>query len=74
MSTTPALPTRRLGALLEAGQAEGSVRDDITPRNLARLTLGMINSIVDWYQPGRSGTVDQLAATVVTMVFAGLRA
>lgn len=25
----------------------------MTPRNLARLALGMINSIVDWYRPDR---------------------
>lgn len=43
--------TRRLGQMIEAAQAEGSVRTDVAPRNLARLALGMINSIVDWYRP-----------------------
>ena len=52
----------------------GELRSDISGKSAPRLMLGMVNSIVDWYQPGRSGTVDQLAATVVTMVFAGLRA
>ena len=65
--------TRRLGALLEAGQAEGSVRDDITPRNLARLTLGMINSIVDWFRPDGPHTVEDMVHSVTGVVLTGVR-
>lgn len=65
--------TRRLGALLEAGQAEGTVRDDITPRNLARLTLGMINSIVDWFRPDGPHTVEDMVRSVTGVVLKGVR-
>ena len=66
--------TRNLEDLVREAQELGELRSDISGKSAPRLVLGMVNSIVDWYQPGRSGTVDQLAATVVTMVFAGLRA
>ena len=66
--------TRNVEDLVREAQEAGELRTDISGKSAPRLMLGMVNSIVDWYQPGRSGTVDQLAATVVTMVFAGLRA
>lgn len=66
--------TRNLEDLVREAQELGELRSDISGKSAPRLMLGMVNSIVDWYQPGRSGTADQLAATVVTMVFAGLRA
>lgn len=69
--------TRRFGDLLEAAQAVGAVRSDVTPRNLARLALGMINSIVDWYRPdrgvpGQQGP-DQMIDAVTGVVLGGLR-
>ncbi|MCV7511881.1 TetR/AcrR family transcriptional regulator [Micrococcus luteus] len=69
--------TRRLGDLLEAAQAAGAVRSDVSPRNLARLALGMINSIVDWYRPdrgvpGQQGP-DQMIDAVTGVVLGGLR-
>lgn len=69
--------TRRFGDLLEAAQAAGAVRSDVTPRNLARLALGMINSIVDWYRPdrgvpGQQGP-DQMIDAVTGVVLGGLR-
>ena len=69
--------TRRFGDLLEAAQAAGAARSDVTPRNLARLALGMINSIVDWYRPdrgvpGQQGP-DQMIDAVTGVVLGGLR-
>ncbi|MFL0535943.1 TetR/AcrR family transcriptional regulator [Micrococcus luteus] len=69
--------TRRLGDLLEAAQTVGAVRSDVSPRNLARLALGMINSIVDWYRPdrgvpGQQGP-DQMIDAVTGVVLGGLR-
>ena len=69
--------TRRLGDLLEAARAAGAVHSDVTPRNLARLALGMINSIVDWYRPdrgvpGQQGP-DQMIDAVTGVVLGGLR-
>jgi len=66
--------TRTVEDLVREAQELGELRTDISGKSAPRLMLGMVNSIVDWYQPGRSGTVDQLADTVVTMVFSGLRA
>lgn len=66
--------TRTVEDLVREAQELGELRTDVSGKSAPRLMLGMVNSIVDWYQPGRSGTVDQLTATVVTMVFSGLRA
>ena len=69
--------TRRFGDLLEAAQAAGAVRSDVTPRNLARLALGMINSIVDWYRPDRGvpgqQVPGQMIDAVTRVVLGGLR-
>lgn len=66
--------TRMVENLVRVAQDEGDLRTDISNKSAPRLMLGMVNSIVDWYQPERSGTVDQLSDTAVKMVFAGLRA
>lgn len=69
--------TGRLGQMIEAAQADGAVRTDVTPRSLARLTLGMINSTVDWYRPeaDRPGhqSVEQMVDAVTGVVLGGLR-
>ncbi len=66
--------TRMVENLVRAAQEEGDLRTDISNKSAPRLMLGMVNSIVDWYQPERSGTMDQLSDTAVKMIFAGLRA
>ena len=65
--------TRNLEDLVREAQELGELRTDISGKSAPRLMLGMVNSIVDWHQPGRSRPVDPPAAPVVTMVFAGLR-
>lgn len=69
--------TRRLGEMIEAAQATGDVRDDVTGRNLARLALGMINSVVDWYRPEGDApghkTADEMVTAVTGVVMGGLR-
>lgn len=66
--------TRIVEDLVRVAQEEGDLRTDISGKSAPRLMLGMVNSIVDWYQPERSGTVDQLSDTAVKMIFGGLRA
>lgn len=66
--------TRTVENLVRVAQDEGDLRTDISNKSAPRLMLGMVNSIVDWYQPERSGTVNQLSDTAVKMIFAGLRA
>ena len=65
--------TRVVEGLVAQGQEDGELRQDVSGKSAPRLMLGMVNSIVDWYQPGGSGTVEDLADTAVAMVFSGLR-
>lgn len=64
---------RRITALVSAAQDEGALRDDIDASVAARLTFGMINSIVEWYRPGGREGADRLADDVVTIALDGLR-
>ncbi|WP_104181532.1 TetR/AcrR family transcriptional regulator [Arthrobacter sp. B0490] len=66
--------TGQVAAFIERAQKEGSIRTDLSSRSAARLLLGMINSIVDWYKPEAGKSTDALADTVVALAFSGLRA
>ncbi|MFC0596875.1 TetR/AcrR family transcriptional regulator [Streptomyces palmae] len=61
--------------LLRRAAADGDLRADVEPRLATRLLFGMINSIVEWYRPGRGGAAsgEEVAEAVVRMAFAGLR-
>jgi hypothetical protein len=52
---------------------EGALRGDLDPDVLSRLLFGMVNSLVEWYRPGRI-PVDALVAEVDRMAFEGLLA
>jgi AcrR family transcriptional regulator len=58
--------------LVKQAQAEGGVRPDIDPATAARLLLGMVNSLTEWYRP-RAGGVEAIADAVATIAFEGLR-
>jgi AcrR family transcriptional regulator len=58
--------------LVKQAQAEGAVRPDVAPATAARLLFGMVNSLIEWYDPGRGGAAE-LAGVVTTIAFAGLR-
>jgi AcrR family transcriptional regulator len=58
------------GIVTEAAAA-GDVRADLRPALVERLVLGMINSVSEWYRPGRV-EVHDLKAAVVAMAMAGL--
>ncbi|AWB96427.1 TetR family transcriptional regulator [Agromyces badenianii] len=60
-------------ALVEEAQAEGTLRSDIDASVVARLTFGMINSIVEWYRPGGREDADKLADDVIAVALDGLR-
>lgn len=62
----------RVTGLVARAQAEGGVRADIDPATAARLLFGMVNSLTEWYRPGRGGA-DGLATTVAAFAFDGLR-
>ncbi len=64
--------TTRLSNLVETAQNAGEVRSDITPRTVARLIFGMINSLTVWYRPERGENMEVLADAVVRMAFEGM--
>jgi AcrR family transcriptional regulator len=64
---------RRVMALVEAAQAEGTLRTDIDGRIVERLLFGMINSIVEWYRPGGREDAARLADDVIAVALDGLR-
>jgi AcrR family transcriptional regulator len=58
--------------LVKHAQAEGGVRPDVDPATAARLLLGMVNSLTEWYEP-RPGSAATLADTVTAIALEGLR-
>ncbi|MFI1798378.1 TetR/AcrR family transcriptional regulator [Streptomyces sp. NPDC020379] len=64
----------QVAELLKRASADGDLRADVDVRLATRLLFGMINSVVEWYQPERGGaTSDEVADAVVRTAFAGLR-
>jgi len=53
--------------------AEGDLRADVEPATVTRLLFGMVNSLIDWYQPSGGLTPAELADTVIAVALDGLR-
>jgi AcrR family transcriptional regulator len=53
--------------------ADGDLRADIEPALATKLLFGLVNSLTDWYHPGRAQTADIVNATV-SLALNGLRA
>lgn len=64
---------KQLSTLLDAAVGEGDLRGDLDAATVARLFYGMVNSIIEWYRPGRGLAPARLGDTVVGMLFDGLR-
>jgi AcrR family transcriptional regulator len=63
-----------LSALVAQAEAEGDVRPDVDPALTARLLFGMVNSLVEWYRPSRTGVARAgLADAIGKIAFTGLR-
>lgn len=60
-----------VAALVRAGQAEGTIRDDVDAALLTRLIFGMSNSVVEWYRPSGRIAADEIARAVERLVFEG---
>jgi AcrR family transcriptional regulator len=60
-----------IAALVADAVAEGQVRRDVEPSIAARLLSGTVNSIIEWYRPGRAG-LEKLPEDVVRMVSEGI--
>jgi AcrR family transcriptional regulator len=59
--------------LVKQAERDGDIRPDIDPAVTARLLFGMVNSVVEWYRPGRAGADGELASAVRAIAFDGLR-
>jgi AcrR family transcriptional regulator len=59
--------------LVTAAEQEGDVRPDVDPAITSRLLFGTVNSLTEWYRPGRGLDADALADALVTTTFSGLR-
>ncbi|HEY0937443.1 MAG TPA: TetR/AcrR family transcriptional regulator [Trebonia sp.] len=65
---------RLVASLVEEAERDGDVRPDVDPKVTARLLFGMINSSVEWYQPGtRPAASASLADAICAIAFDGLR-
>jgi AcrR family transcriptional regulator len=64
---------RLVAGLVAEAAAEGDLRSDIDPAVTARLLFGLVNSLIEWYRPRGPAAATQLADTVVTVAFDGLR-
>ncbi|GAB2749526.1 TetR/AcrR family transcriptional regulator [Salinifilum aidingensis] len=61
-----------LSDLVDDAQSEGSIRADLNPALTTRLLFGMVNSIIEWYQPRKGLSAEEVADAVVTLAFRGL--
>lgn len=64
---------RGLSKLIEQSQQSGAVRDDIHPMLLARLTMGMVAWLVEWYDPELSRfKAEEIREAVLALVTNGV--
>ena len=65
-----------VAGLVAQAAAEGDVRGDVDPGLVSRLLFGMVNSLVEWYDPQRVAALGAgaLADAVVRQAFEGLTA
>ena len=61
---------KRLAKLVQRAIDEGDLRGDLDPHLVARLLLGMVNSVVEWHKPGHG---DDVPDALVALAFDGLR-
>jgi AcrR family transcriptional regulator len=59
--------------LVKQAAQDGDIRPDVDPAVTARLLFGMVNSLSEWYRPGRAAVDDALADAVCAVAFDGLR-
>jgi AcrR family transcriptional regulator len=64
---------RLMTGLVRAAEEQGDVRPDVDPAVTSRLLFGTVNSLTEWYHPGRGLDATALADALVTIAFDGLR-
>ena len=60
-----------IASLVADAVADGEIRADVEPALAARLLSGTVNSIIEWYRPGRTGS-ERLPDDVVRIVSEGI--
>lgn len=64
---------RLVSKLVLEAEADGDIRPDVDPAITARLLFGMVNSLIEWYRPGRGTNGLDLADAVCKITFDGMR-
>ncbi len=64
---------QKLRHLFDLSLKEQSLREDLDPGLAERFTFGLINSIVEWYQPGGRFSAEEIADSVLRFLNDGLR-
>ena len=66
---------RLVASLVAEAERDGDVRADVDPNVTARLLSGLVNSLAEWYRPGRGDGFagDPMADAVCAVAFDGLR-
>jgi AcrR family transcriptional regulator len=59
--------------LVRAAEEQGDVRADVDPAVTSRLLFGTVNSLTEWYRPGRGLDAAAVADALVATTFDGLR-
>lgn len=62
---------RLVADLVREAERDGDIRADLSPTMTAHLLFGLVNSLVEWYRPGKSDAA--LADAVCELAFHGLR-
>lgn len=65
--------TRRIIPLVQSAQEAGDVRADLDIGVLTRLMFGLINSVIEWYEPGGRLSPEEISRHAVELVFNGIR-
>ena len=63
---------RAVSRLVAEAERDGDIRPDLDTALVARLVFGMVNSLAEWYRPGRSRAAE-VADAVCAIAFDGLR-
>ncbi|MFA9444530.1 TetR/AcrR family transcriptional regulator [Egicoccus sp. AB-alg6-2] len=63
---------RRVAELVAQAVDDGDLRADLDPSLVTRLLFGTVNSLVEWYRPGRGASADEVADALVEMTLRGL--
>ena len=64
---------RFTAGLVAQAIADGDLRSDIDPLLATRLAFGLVNSLIEWYRPGRV-SAPAVTDAAVNLVLSGLRA